>query len=99
MDVRFGLIPYFALGPVANVSSPTSSGGDSLALGMDDVDRRFDVGGPDFSDVGITSPSSRVVVVTGGCTAKRSAIALEAVKERKNSRQRVLRDVIDTIRG
>ena len=42
----FRLILHFVLGPIANVSDPTSSGRDSLVVGMNDVDRWFDVRGP-----------------------------------------------------
>jgi len=59
-DVRLGLVPHFALGPIADVSSPASSSGDSLVLGVNDVDRWFDVGGVEVRDVGVTSPSYRV---------------------------------------
>ena len=59
-DVGFRLVPHFFLGPIANVSSPTSSGRDSLMLGMSDVDRWFDVRGPKVCNVGISSPSRRL---------------------------------------
>jgi len=62
-DVRLRLIPHFALGPIADVSDPTPSGGDPLVLRVDDMDRWFDVRGAEFSDIGITSPSYRVGAV------------------------------------
>jgi hypothetical protein len=58
--VRLGLVPHFALGPIANVSSPASASGDSLVLGMNDVDGGFDVRRPETNDAGIASPSWRV---------------------------------------
>lgn len=56
-DVRLGLVPHFALGPIANVSGPASASGDSLMLGMSDVDGGFDVGGSEIRDAGKASPS------------------------------------------
>jgi len=50
-DVRLGPVPYFAPGPIADVSNPASSSGDSLVLGMNDVDGWFDVRGPEIRDV------------------------------------------------
>jgi len=41
--VRLGLVPYFTLGPIADVSNPASPSGDQLVLGMNDVDGWFDV--------------------------------------------------------
>jgi len=61
-DVRFGLVPHFALGPIADVSGPASPGGDPLVLWVGDVNGRLDVRGLDISDVGVTSPSGRVTV-------------------------------------
>ena len=58
--MRLGLVPYFALGPIADVSDPTSSSGDSLVVGMSDVNGWFDVRGPEIRDVGEASPSRRV---------------------------------------
>lgn len=60
-DVGLRLIPHFALGPIADVSSSASARRDSLVFRVDNVDGRLDVRGPDISDVGITSPSSRVI--------------------------------------
>jgi len=59
-DVRLGPIPYFALGPITNVSNSASSSGDSLVLGMNDVDGWLNVRGPEIRDVGEASPSCRV---------------------------------------
>ena len=68
-EVRFGLIPNFALGSIADVSSPASPGGDSLVFGVGTVNRRFDVRGVKIGDIGITSPSCGVTGrVTGGIT-------------------------------
>jgi len=58
--VRLGLVPYFALGPIADVSSSTSPSGDQLVLGMNDVDGWFDVRRPELHDVGVASPSCRM---------------------------------------
>jgi len=59
-DVGLRLVPYFALGPIANVPHPASSGGDSFVVGMSVVDRRFEVRGPKVCDLGVASPSCRV---------------------------------------
>jgi hypothetical protein len=64
-DVRLRVVPHFALGPIADVSDSTSSGGDPLVLRVDDMDRWFDVRGLEISDIGITSPSCRMGAVTG----------------------------------
>jgi len=56
-NVSLGLIPHFALGSIADVSSPTSPGGDSLILRVGDVNGWFDVRGVEISDIGVTSPS------------------------------------------
>jgi len=61
VNVRFGLIPHFAQGPVTNISNPASSGGDSLMLGMSDVDGWLDVRGSEIGDVGISTPSRRML--------------------------------------
>lgn len=68
--MRLGLVPYFALGPIADVSYPASSSRGQLVLGMNDVDGWFEVGGPEFRDVGVASPSCRVSgsVTTTACT-------------------------------
>jgi hypothetical protein len=58
--VRLGLVPYFALGPITDVSSPASSGGDFLVFRMSDMDGWFDIRGSEIRDVGVTSPSCRV---------------------------------------
>jgi hypothetical protein len=58
-DVGFGLVPHFALGPIANVPDPTSSGGDFLMLGMSDVDGWLDVRGSKLRNVGVSTPSCR----------------------------------------
>lgn len=55
--VRLGMVPHFALGPIADVSNPTSSGGDSLVLWMSNVNGWFEVRGLEISDVSVTSPS------------------------------------------
>lgn len=60
-SVRLGLVPHFALGSIADISNPASAGGDPLVLRMGDVNGWFDVRGVDLRDVGITSPSSRVI--------------------------------------
>jgi hypothetical protein len=57
-DVRFGLVPHFAMGPITDVSSPTSSSGDFLVLRVDDVNGWFYIRGTEVRDVGVTSPSS-----------------------------------------
>lgn len=62
-EVGFRLIPHFALGPIADVSSSASAGRDSLMLRVDNVDGWFNVRGPGLGDVGITSPPSRVMGV------------------------------------
>ena len=54
--MSLGLVPHFALGPIANVSSPTSASGDHLVLGMNDMDGGLDVGGPEIRDVGKACP-------------------------------------------
>ena len=59
-DVGLRLVPHFALGPIANIPNPASSGGDSFVVGMSVVDRRFKVRGPKVSDLGVASPSCRV---------------------------------------
>lgn len=56
-EVRLGLIPNFALGSIADVSGPTSPGGDSLVLRVGNVNGWFDVGRVEVSDIGITSLS------------------------------------------
>ena len=56
--MRLGLVPYFALGPVADVSNPTASGGNQLVIGMRGVNGWLDVRGPELSDIGET-PSNR----------------------------------------
>jgi len=45
-DVGLRLVPHFALGPIANIPNPTSSGGDSLVVGMSVVDRWLEIRGP-----------------------------------------------------
>jgi len=59
-EVGFGLVPHFALGPLANVPGSASTSGDFLMVRMSDVKGWFDVRGPDISDVGVTAPSGRV---------------------------------------
>jgi hypothetical protein len=73
--VRLRLVPHFALGPVADVSSPASPGGDPLVVRVGDVNGRLDVRGSDISDICVTPPSCRVMgrVVTGGGTDGGSA--------------------------
>jgi len=61
-DVRFGLVPHFALGPVADVSDPASSGRDLFMLRMSNVNGWLDVRGSEIRDVGITSSSNRMRV-------------------------------------
>ena len=58
--VRLGLVPYFTLGPIADVSSSASSSGDQLVLRMNDVDGWFDVRGPERHDIAVASLSCRV---------------------------------------
>lgn len=58
-EVGFGLVPHFALGPIANIPDPTSSGGDSLMLGMSDMDGWLDVRGSKVRNVGVSTPSRR----------------------------------------
>jgi hypothetical protein len=60
-NVRLGVVPHFALGSIADISNPASAGGDPLVLRVGDVNGWFDVRGVEISDVGITSPSSRVI--------------------------------------
>jgi len=69
-DVRLGLVPHFAVGSIADVASPASPGGDPLMLWVGDVNGRLDVRGLDISDVGVTSPSSRVTVSVNGSVLK-----------------------------
>lgn len=65
-----GLIPHFALGSIPDVSSSASTGGDSLVLGVNDMDGRLDVRGSEIRDVGVTSSSRGVNVrMTGSETS------------------------------
>lgn len=59
-NVRFGVIPHFTLGSVADVSGPASPGGDSIVVIMGNVNGWFDVRRPEIGDVGIASPSCRM---------------------------------------
>lgn len=75
MSVRLGLVPHFALGSIADVSSPASPGGDSLVFGVGDVNGRFDVRGVEIIDVTQTSPSIRTIGrLTGGVTSSGSTM-------------------------
>jgi hypothetical protein len=56
--VRLGLVPYFALGPITDISNPTASGGNQLVIGMRGMNGWLDVRGPELPDTGET-PSNR----------------------------------------
>ena len=70
LDVGFGLVPHFALGPITNVSSTTSSGGDSLVVGVNDVDGWLDIGGSKFLNAGVSALSNRTPSRVTAHTAK-----------------------------
>ena len=84
-DVRFGPVPHFALGPITDVSDPTSPSGDSLVFGMNDVDGWFDVRGLDIRDIGVASPSCRVrvsgSVMMTAHTAKRHRVVSNSMRK------------------
>jgi len=71
LDVRLGLVPHFALGPITNVSSPTSSGRDFLIVGVNDVDGWLEIRGSEFLNAGVTVPSNRTPSKATAHTAKR----------------------------
>ena len=71
LDVRFGLVPYFALGPITNVSSSTSSGRDPLVVGVNDVDGWLNIKGSELLNAVVTVPSNRTPSRVTAHTAKR----------------------------
>ena len=101
-EVRLGLVPHFALGPRSNVSNPTSSGGDPLVVGMNDMDGWLDIRGSELLDAWVT-PSNRTPSWVTAHTAKRCqtvsnsiwndwlwerSLTLERVPERNQFRHR-----------
>jgi len=78
--VRFGLVPHFALGPIANVSSPASSGGDSLVVGMNNVDGWLDIRGCDLLNAGVSAPSDGTSSRVTAHTAKRCQTVSNSIR-------------------
>jgi len=105
-EMRLGLVPHFAQGPIADVSNPTTSGGDSLIIRMNDMDGWFDIRGFEIRNVGVTAPSCRMpgsATVTAR-TAKRDQTVSNPMGKclgmgRVHSRFRVFQNGIDAIIG